>query len=186
MGELVLILGGARSGKSRFAQDLAQETGGRSVLFVATAEALDDEMRQRITRHRRDRPEGWRTLEAQRHVGQAILDSDGGEMAILVDCVTLLVSNRLLEFEDALAPEVETAVMGEVTDLIACAAQVTGTLIAVSNEVGMGLVPPYLLGRAYRDLLGKANQALAAAAEKVYFLVAGLPMVLKAMPVNGV
>jgi adenosylcobinamide kinase/adenosylcobinamide-phosphate guanylyltransferase len=180
MEGLVLVLGGARSGKSTFAQNLAQEIGGRSVVFVATAEARDDEMRQRIEQHRRDRPDGWRTLEAQRHVGQAILDSDGGEKAILVDCMTVLASNRLLEFEDAFAPEVEALVMGEVTDLVACAAQVAGTVIVVSNEAGMGLVPPYPLGRAYRDLLGKANQALAAAAEKVYFLVAGLPMVLKA------
>jgi adenosylcobinamide kinase/adenosylcobinamide-phosphate guanylyltransferase len=179
MGELVLILGGARSGKSTYAQNLALEIGGPSVVLVATAEARDDEMRQRIEQHQRERPEGWRTLEAPRHTGQAILESDGGEQAILVDCMTLLASNRLLEFEDAFDPEVEAAVMGEAADLIACAAQVAGTMIVVSNEVGMGLVPPYPLGRAYRDLLGKANQALAAAAGKVVLLVAGLPLALK-------
>lgn len=184
MGDLVLILGGARSGKSTFAQALAQEIGGRSVVFVATAEAGDEEMRQRIAQHRRDRPAGWHTLEAQRHVGQAILSRDSGEKAILVDCLTLLVSNRLFEFEDAPAPEIEAAVMGEVTDLISCAAQVPGTVIVVSNEVGMGLVPPYPLGRVYRDVLGKANQVLAAAAGRVYLLVAGLPLMLKGRPVN--
>jgi adenosylcobinamide kinase/adenosylcobinamide-phosphate guanylyltransferase len=179
MGELVLTLGGARSGKSTFAQNMALEIGGRSVVFVATAEARDEEMRQRIEQHQQDRPEGWRTLEAQRHVGKAILHTDGGEKAILVDCMTVLTSNRLLEFEDIFAPEVEAAVMGEVTELVACAEQVAGTMIVVSNEVGMGLVPPNPLGRAYRDLLGKANQALAAAADKVYLLVAGLPVPLK-------
>lgn len=182
MGDLILVLGGARSGKSTFAQNLAQEIGKWSVVFVATAEAGDDEMRRRIEQHRRERPEGWRTLEAQRHVGRTILESDAGEQAILVDCLTLLVSNRLLEFEDAFAPEVEAAVMDEVNDLISCAARINGTVIVVSNEVGMGLVPPYPLGRVYRDLLGKANQALAAAASQVYFLVAGLPMVIKNTP----
>ncbi len=184
MGDLILILGGARSGKSTFAQNLAQEIGGRSVVFVATAQAQDDEMRQRIARHRQERPEGWRTLEAQRHVGQAIRENDRGEQAILIDCMTLLVSNRLLEFENPFAPEVEATVMDEAQELIDCAAQVTGTVIVVSNEVGMGLVPPYPLGRAYRDLLGKANQALAAAAGRVYLLVAGLPLMLKGSPMG--
>jgi adenosylcobinamide kinase/adenosylcobinamide-phosphate guanylyltransferase len=182
MGELILVLGGARSGKSTFAQQLALEIGGESVVYLATAEAGDDEMRQRIAQHQLDRPPGWRTVEAQQQVGKAILESDAGQRAILVDCITLLVSNRLTAFEDPFAPQVEAAVIGEVEDLVACAAQVTGALIAVSNEVGMGLVPPYPLGRAYRDLLGKANQALAAAADKVYFLVAGLPMTLKGPP----
>jgi adenosylcobinamide kinase/adenosylcobinamide-phosphate guanylyltransferase len=182
MGELILILGGARSGKSTFAQKLALEIGGESVLYLATAEAGDDEMRRRIEQHQQDRPLGWRTVEAQQQVGQAILGSDAGERAILVDCITLLVSNRLIAFEDAFAPQVKATVMGEVEDLVACAAQVRGTVITVSNEVGMGLVPPYPLGRAYRDLLGRANQALAAAADRVYFLVAGLPMTLKGAP----
>jgi adenosylcobinamide kinase/adenosylcobinamide-phosphate guanylyltransferase len=99
--------------------------------------------------------------------------------------MTVLASNRLLAFEDAFAPKVEAAVMGEVNDLIDCVKQVAGTVIVVSNEVGMGLVPPYPLGRAYRDLLGKANQALAAAADRVYLLVAGLPMTLKGGPADG-
>lgn len=179
MGELILILGGARSGKSKFAQDLAQEIGGSDVVFVATAEARDDEMRQRIKKHRGERPEDWRTLEAHRHAGQDILSADGGEKAILVDCMTVLASNRLLEFDDASAPEAEAAVMGEVTDLIACVSQIAGVVIVVSNEVGMGLVPPYPLGRVYRDLLGKVNQTLAARANRVYLLVAGLPVELK-------
>jgi adenosylcobinamide kinase/adenosylcobinamide-phosphate guanylyltransferase len=179
MGKLILILGGARSGKSTFAQGLAGELGGERVLYVATAEAEDEEMRRRIERHRRERPAGWGTLEARRNVGQAIQEGYGDAKAVLVDCLTVLVSNRLLAFEDAFAPEVEAAVMTEVEELAACAQIVPGSFIVVSNEVGMGVVPPYPLGRAYRDLLGKANQVLARRADEVYLLVAGLPLTLK-------
>jgi adenosylcobinamide kinase / adenosylcobinamide-phosphate guanylyltransferase len=181
MGELILVLGGARSGKSTFAQNLAQQIGGQSVLFVATAEARDDEMRARIKKHKQERPAGWQTLEAPRHVAEAISAQEGGHAVLLVDCMTVLASNRLLEYEDAFAPEVEAAVMGEVDALIASARHLPGAVIVVSNEVGMALVPPYLLGRAYRDLLGKANQTLAAAADRVWLLVAGLPLDLKAL-----
>jgi adenosylcobinamide kinase/adenosylcobinamide-phosphate guanylyltransferase len=179
MGRLILILGGARSGKSTFAQNLATELGGERVLYVATAEAKDDEMRQRIAQHRRERPAGWHTLEALRNVGRAIGEHPAQVDAILVDCLTLLISNRLLEFEEAFAPQVEAAVMAEVEELIACARSASGAVILVSNEVGMGLVPPYPLGRAYRDLLGKANQVLAREAGQVHLLVAGLPLTIK-------
>jgi adenosylcobinamide kinase/adenosylcobinamide-phosphate guanylyltransferase len=179
MGELILVLGGARSGKSTFAQNLAQQMGGQNVLFVATAEARDEEMRLRVEKHRQARPAGWRTLEAQRHVGQIVLENHDGAGAILVDCLTVLISNRVLEFGDAFSPEAEAAVRGEAEALVECARSVTGAFIVVSNEVGMGLVPPYPLGRAYRDLLGKVNQTLAARANRVYLLVAGLPVELK-------
>ncbi len=179
MGHLILVLGGARSGKSTFAQNLAQQIGRENVLFVATAEAGDTEMAQRIEKHRADRPAGWRTLEAQRHVGRTIQESHDNAQALLVDCLTLLVSNRLIEFEDPFTPDATAAVMGEVEDLVSCARQVAGTIILVTNEVGMGLVPPYPLGRAYRDLLGKANQVLAQAADEAYLVIAGLPLALK-------
>jgi adenosylcobinamide kinase/adenosylcobinamide-phosphate guanylyltransferase len=179
MGQLILILGGARSGKSTFAQDLAQEIGLDSVLFVATAQASDEEMKRRIEQHRRERPPKWKTLEADQHVGQAIEIEHDNAKAILVDCLTVLTSNRLIAFQDAFAAEAEAAVMGEAEDLVACARNVPGTVIVVSNEVGMGLVPPYPLGRSYRDLLGKANQTLARHADKVFLLIAGLPLTLK-------
>jgi adenosylcobinamide kinase/adenosylcobinamide-phosphate guanylyltransferase len=181
VGQLILVLGGARSGKSAFAQGLAQQMGGRDVLFVATAEVGDEEMRARVERHRRERPAGWHTLEVQRHVGQAILEHRDGFEVVLVDCLTVLIANRVLEFEDAFAPEVEAAMREEVEALVACARDVVGAVIVVSNEVGMGLVPPYPLGRAYRDLLGKANQVLAAEADGVYWLVAGLALDIKAL-----
>jgi adenosylcobinamide kinase/adenosylcobinamide-phosphate guanylyltransferase len=179
MGEIILILGRARSGKSSFAQELAQQIGGDSVLYVATAQAGDEEMRQRIERHQQSRPAGWRTLEAQRNVGQAILQSHADVTAVLIDCITLLTSNRLVEFRDAFAEEADAAVTAEIEKLVQCAQTIPGTLIIVSNEVGMGVVPAYPMGRAYRDLLGKANQVLAKHAEKVYVLIAGLPMQIK-------
>ncbi len=179
MGRLILVLGGARSGKSTFAQRRARELGGEQVLFVATAGAGDEEMRQRIEKHRRERPKGWQTLEVSQDVGRAIAAHGGAAKAILVDCLTLLVANRLGGVEDPFAPEVEASVAAEVQELAACADRLAGALIVVSNEVGMGLVPPYPLGRAYRDLLGQANQALAQKADEVYLLVAGIPLAIK-------
>ncbi|MFQ5856530.1 MAG: bifunctional adenosylcobinamide kinase/adenosylcobinamide-phosphate guanylyltransferase [Anaerolineae bacterium] len=179
MGRLVLILGGARSGKSASAQQLAQELGGDRVLFVATAAAGDEEMERRIEKHRRERPATWRTLEVQRDVGPAILEHAREAKVILLDCVTVLVSNLLTGLEDSFTQEVEDKVTAEVDALVACAEQLAGHLIVVSNEVGMGLVPAYPLGRTYRDLLGQANKTLAQKADEVYLLVAGIPLTLK-------
>jgi adenosylcobinamide kinase/adenosylcobinamide-phosphate guanylyltransferase len=173
------VLGGARSGKSDFAQQLAVELAGDRVLFVATAQAGDAEMQRRIEKHRRARPAGWRTLEVQREVGPAIQVQAGDADVVLLDCLTLLVTNLLMDAEDPLAPEVEDRVVAEIDGLMTVAEQLAGHLIVISNEVGMGLVPAYPLGRTYRDLLGQANQMLARQADEVYFLVAGLPQKLK-------
>jgi adenosylcobinamide kinase / adenosylcobinamide-phosphate guanylyltransferase len=182
MGRLLLVLGGARSGKSAYAQRLAQELGGDHVLFVATAEAWDEDMTQRIARHRQERPTTWRTIETPRQVGQAIALHGHDTAVVLVDCLTLLVSNTLLHCgasPDAAAAE--AAVQEEVVALVQTCQTTAATCIVVSNEVGLGLVPDNPLGRLYRDLLGRANQALAARAEAVYFMVAGLPVDVKAL-----
>jgi adenosylcobinamide kinase / adenosylcobinamide-phosphate guanylyltransferase len=182
MERLLLVLGGARSGKSAYAQRLAQELGGDDVLFVATAEAWDEDMAQRIARHRQERPATWRTLETPRQVGQAIAAHLHGRAVVLVDCLTLLVSNTLLHCgasPDSAAAE--AAVQEEVAALMQTCQTTAATCIVVSNEVGLGLVPDNPLGRLYRDLLGRANQTLAAQAEAVYFMVAGLPVDVKAL-----
>ena len=179
MGKLTLILGGARSGKSTYAEKIAADNGGDSVLYVATAQAFDEEMQVRIEKHRAERPTSWRTVESPTGAGDAILAAAGDEQVILVDCLTVLVSNMLLKFEDPFADAVTASVQDEVDKLLNCAEKLEANIIIVSNEVGLGLVPPYPLGRAYRDLLGKANQRLAARADKVLFMVAGLPMVVK-------
>src|SRR6266705_3102109 len=140
MGRLLLVLGGARSGKSAYAQRLARELGGDDVLFVATAEAWDEDMAQRIARHQQERPAVWRTLETPRQVGQAIALHRHGTAVVLVDCLTLLVSNTLLHCDASPDPAAaEAAVQEEVTTLAQTCQASPATCIIVSNEVGLGL-----------------------------------------------
>ena len=177
--KLTLILGGARSGKSAYAQSLAAERG-RAVLYVATAEPGDAEMAGRIAAHRAGRPSSWRTLEATRYVGEAIRAAAGEADLILLDCLTLLATNVIVPLPEPIgAREAEAALDAEVNALLAACRASSAEWIVISNEVGSGLVPPYPLGRVYRDALGRANQRLAAAADEVLFLVAGLPLKLK-------
>lgn len=178
--QLILILGGARSGKSTHAEKLALELGGRDVLYVATAQAFDDEMRARIAAHRAERPAGWRTLEAPSLIAAPLAEAVGPARVVLLDCLTLLASNAMLALGDEpTARQAEAAVDAEVSVLLAACRGGAAIWIIVSNEVGLGLVPPYPLGRAYRDALGRANQRLAAAADRVLFMVAGLPLTVK-------
>ena len=178
--QLIVILGGARSGKSSYAEKLALELGGADVLYVATAQAFDDEMRARIVAHRAQRPAGWRTFEAPSLVSAGLAEAVGDARIVLLDCMTLLASNAVLAVgEDAPAQAAEAAVMAEVSALLTAYRESEAIWLVVSNEVGLGLVPPYPLGRIYRDALGRANQALATAADQVLFMVAGLPLRLK-------
>lgn len=178
-GKMVLILGGARSGKSTYAQNLAAQTGGR-VLYVATAEAGDAEMQERIAAHRAERPPDWQTLEAPRQVGQALLPLAAQVDVVLLDCVTLLASNVLISFpESASLAEIQHTMDAEIDALLEAYQRSQTLWVVVSNEVGLGLVPPYALGRTYRDVLGRVNQRLAQVADEVLFLVAGLPMRVK-------
>jgi len=172
----ILIIGGARSGKSRFAQNLAASFGSK-VLFVATAEAKDEEMRLRITAHRKSRPESWNTLEAPFGIGGIIGEHIGESEIVVIDCITMLVSNIVLRTR--CETSAEELVLKEIKALIKGMDGLAPTFILVSNEVGMGLVPDNELGREYRDCLGRANQILAQHANEVYFLVAGIPIRLK-------
>ncbi len=180
---ITLITGGARSGKSHFAQEKAAASEKR-VLFVATAEAGDEEMRLRIQAHRQRRPAGWRTLEAPSGVGNAIRREMGDAQLVIIDCVTLLVSNVLGGFVSADGvhvdvPRAEAAVAREIDGLLDCLKRTQVDFLVVTNEVGLGIVPDNEVGRAYRDLLGTANQRLAAVADRVYLLVSGLLLRLK-------
>lgn len=179
--ELIFVLGGARSGKSTYVETRARQEG-ESVLFVATAEAFDDDMRDRIARHRADRPASWHTLEAPRDLGSRLTAAlnAGAYDTVVVDCVTLLASNTLLALpDDADQNAATSAVLREVDGLLAAYAASEARWLVVSNEVGMGIVPPTRLGRLYRDTLGRANQRIAAAATDVLLIVAGLPWRLK-------
>jgi adenosylcobinamide kinase/adenosylcobinamide-phosphate guanylyltransferase len=180
MGRILFVLGGARSGKSRYAQARAAEAAGpgRPVAFVATAEGLDPEMRERIRRHRQDRPSGWLTLEAPREPARALEGLGPEAGAVLVDCLTLLISNLQLA-EPGAGAEQEQAVLGEIRRLLAAARAAPVQVILVSNEVGQGVVPASPLGRAFRDIAGRAHQLVAAEADEVVFLTAGLAQRLK-------
>ena len=180
MAQIILVLGGARSGKSRFAQQLAERLGGAAVLFVATAEAGDLEMTNRIEAHKNARPRAWDTLEVPIHVGTALAGASERFTVVLIDCVTLLASNVVLGCGDPVDfGEAEKRMRDECNSLLAACRQRQGVVIVVSSEVGQGLVPDNRLGRIYRDVLGWTNQAIAAAADAVFLMVAGLPVEIK-------
>jgi adenosylcobinamide kinase/adenosylcobinamide-phosphate guanylyltransferase len=183
MAKTTLIIGGARSGKSRYAVGLARKKAEK-VLFVATAEVGDEEMRQRIEEHKKARPATWRTLEVQIDVGKRIQHEIGDAAVVIVDCIALLVNNVLSRHysvnNHVREPKaIEKAVEDEINGLIACFRQVETNFIVVSNEVGTGIVPADEMSRLYRDLLGKANQILAQHADEVLMMVAGIPLQLK-------
>jgi adenosylcobinamide kinase / adenosylcobinamide-phosphate guanylyltransferase len=208
---ITLILGGARSGKSHLAEKLARSraanTGG--VLYVATLAPADAEMRERVIQHRASRPATWRTLEAPFDLTGPVMAALQAETLVLLDCLTIWTANRLMAamepglltppevFEEEL-PEsparpdqpvtdyraLEDDLGSELDRLLAGLRGREVGLVLVSNEVGMGLVPPYPLGRAYRDMLGRLNQRLAAQADEVFFVLAGIPVDLKRLQVE--
>ncbi len=177
--KLIFLLGGARGGKSHYAEQWAR-TYGNQVLFVATAEATDGDMAARIAAHRAQRPAGWHTLEAPRQVPQRIADCPLPHDTLLLDCLTLLTSNLLLDLPQKTSQQgADKATLREIEALLDVYERSDATWLVVSNEVGMGVVPPSRLGVLFRDMLGRANQRVAARADEVLLLVAGLPWKLK-------
>jgi adenosylcobinamide kinase / adenosylcobinamide-phosphate guanylyltransferase len=172
----VLVLGGARSGKSAYAQSLA-EAHSPDRLYLATAAAGDDEMAARIARHQADRGQGWTTVEEPIEIAAALLKHAQPTRVVLVDCLTLWLSNVVLAGRDP-GPAV-TALAGTMAEL-------PGPVIFVSNEVGMGIVPDHKLGRDFRDWQGRANQKIGAVCDAVIFVAAGLPLQLKPAPTPSV
>lgn len=181
MGSMITVTGGARSGKSALAEQLVAKAG-ENVLYIATARAFDDEMRDRIAHHQASRPSTWRTYEGCYDIAAQISAHDG---PVLLDCMTIFVTNRMMDrcedWDNApldLAAELEQELHAEV-DAWRAAVRDQGTLVVVTNELGMGLVPAYRFGRIFRDVAGRLNQHLARVSDEVYFTVSGIPMKLK-------
>jgi len=176
-----LILGGARSGKSRHAEQLATASG-LAVHVIVTAEALDAEMAARIARHQADRPAGWTVHEAPRSLATTLAAVAAPGRCVVVDCLTLWLAN-LLDGAETLAPGDDAGALPafarERAALLALIPDLPGTVIFVANEVGLGLVPESALGRLFRDEAGRINQAVAARCGHVSFVAAGLPLQLK-------
>ena len=166
---ITLVLGGARSGKSTHAEALLDDHAGPR-LYIATAQGRDDEMAARIAAHRARRGPGWRTVEAPLALAETLEAESRAGSALLVDCLTLWLSN-LMEAGRDIAAEIER--------LVACLGRLEGRTVLVSNEVGLGIVPENATARAFRDHAGRLNQAVAQAAERVVFVAAGLPLTLK-------
>ena len=177
MNRTIFVTGGARSGKSRLAEQLAFNFG-EQLCYLATAQSLDDEMGQRIRTHQQRRGDHWHTIEEPLHLSQALAANDGDFNVILVDCLTLWLSNLLLLYEN-LGEETEIRILDDVQRLATTLRGMTTPVIIVSNEVGMGIVPENKLARMFRDIAGQANQIIAAAADEAWLVASGIPLKLK-------
>ncbi|MCC3145471.1 bifunctional adenosylcobinamide kinase/adenosylcobinamide-phosphate guanylyltransferase [Halanaerobium sp. Z-7514] len=175
---IILILGGARSGKSSFAELIAEKLGGDDVIYLASGQAVDGEMKARIKAHKEQRPDSWLTIEEPLNISTKIKEISS-KKTVLFDCLTTYLSNLLLENEQADYQEIEYQLLSEVENIIELALKKELNLIIVHNEVGQGIVPSYKLGRYFRDISGRAARLCAASAERVYTVRAGLPQEIK-------
>jgi len=185
MSQLTLVLGGARSGKSNFAEQIVEKLGGRDVIYLATSQARDEEMADRIEQHQSSRPSEWTTIEEPEQISSVLAGLED-ESVVLLDCLTVLVSNLLLAEEeldeeqyDFDEQQCEIEIMAEIEVIINQIVEKDLALVVVSNEVGQGVVPAYQSGRVYRDIVGRANQLIATRADEVYITYAGLPVEIK-------
>lgn len=184
MSKVIMVTGGSRSGKSVLAEKKAREYGKRSVLYIATAIPVDEDMKERIRLHQERRDPEWGTYEGYRDLGEVVSSTE--KDTILLDCVTVLITNILMEDEkdfDKLTvretEDLEAQVIMELSNIIKGARDGNKTLILVTNEVGMSVVPSYRLGRIFSDITGKANQMIASLSDEVYVSISGIPLRLK-------
>lgn len=182
-GRIVFITGGARSGKSAYAESLYVATS--DVIYLATARITDDEMRERVEQHKRSRPSGWRTIE-QTYDLHTVCETGNAPLSVLLDCVSILTSNIMFDLTKecerippALQHKVEQVVTAEIEKLIQTVREKNGSLVMVTNEVGDSIVPENHVARVYRDMLGRVNQHIAALCDEVYLVTCGIPLRLK-------
>jgi adenosylcobinamide kinase/adenosylcobinamide-phosphate guanylyltransferase len=173
MNRTILIIGGCRSGKSRHALELGKKMEGIQKTFLATCVPRDDEMHQRVAKHQKDRSPQWKTVETPVNLAEAVTDHSPAASVIIVDCLTLWMSNLLMETED------EKVILEKIKQLTLALGAAESSIILVSNEVGTGIVPENRLARKFRDLTGALNQAIAECVDKVIWMVAGIPVVIK-------
>ncbi|AFJ46595.1 bifunctional adenosylcobinamide kinase/adenosylcobinamide-phosphate guanylyltransferase [Shimwellia blattae] len=181
---ITLITGGARSGKSGHAEQLAA-AAGEKVLYIATSQVCDEEMAERVAHHRASRPAHWRTVECWRDLASVITPENDPEEVILLECITTLISNLLFEVTGE-TPEsewdyaaIEQFIGQQIDTLLAACARCPSPVLLVTNEVGMGIVPENRLARHFRDMAGRVNQRLAAAAQDVWLVVSGIGVKIK-------
>jgi adenosylcobinamide kinase/adenosylcobinamide-phosphate guanylyltransferase len=178
-GKLILITGGAKSGKSSFAEKIAAKTN-QEVAYIATSQPLDEEMRYRIKKHKDRRPANWETYEEPIKIKELINNLGFKKEIILIDCLTLLTSNLLLREEDKIGdPQWQEDILLEIKKIAESSYKIPAQVIIVSNEVGMGLVPDNPMGRVYRDILGQANSIITDKADEVFMMVSGIPLKIK-------
>ena len=173
MNKIIFVIGGCRSGKSKHALQTAEKMPGNRKIYIATCVPQDNEMKQRVARHQKERSQNWVTVEEPLHLPQALLENSPKADVMLVDCLTLWVSNLLMETDD------EEKLEEAISQLIDTLEKATCPIVLVSNEVGTGIVPENRLARQYRDIIGLANQAVAKTAGKVIWMVAGIPVTVK-------
>jgi adenosylcobinamide kinase/adenosylcobinamide-phosphate guanylyltransferase len=171
--EIVFVIGGCRSGKSTYAMQTAEKVPAEQKIFIATCVPQDDEMKRRVARHQKERSQNWVTVEAPLDLPEAILQNSRRGDVILVDCLTLWVSNLLMETGD------QNKIEDTISQLIEALEKTAGPIVLVSNEVGAGIVPENRLARQFRDITGWVNQAVAKCANKVVWMVAGIPVTVK-------
>jgi adenosylcobinamide kinase/adenosylcobinamide-phosphate guanylyltransferase len=171
--EIVFVIGGCRSGKSSHALQTAEKMPGNRKIYLATCVPQDDEMKQRVAKHQKERSQNWVTVEEPLHLPEVILENSLKADVMLVDCLTLWVSNLLMETDD------EKQLEKRIAQLIGSLEKATGPIVLVSNEIGTGIVPENKLARQYRDIIGLVNQAVAKTASKVIWMVAGIPVTVK-------
>jgi len=182
---MTLVTGGARSGKSSFGESIFNNMQGE-ILYIATAQAFDDEMKDRIKKHQQDRPSNWTTLEGYKDLADKIQPYRGKVSGVFLDCITIMVTNLMLDEDvnwDNISPEVaneiEKKIMKEIQQLIKATKELEVPVVFVTNEIGMGIVPENKMSRIFRDIAGRMNQYLGREVDKVYLVVCGVPIKIK-------